>query len=57
MASDNFEMLVILFKNVRNFVDGKNLFKALDSIKLTKQQYLAAYSQLESDSANLEKLI
>lgn len=36
VSSDNFEMLVILFKNVRNFVSEEMLFKVLEEIKFNK---------------------
>ena len=56
VASDNFEMLVILFKNVRNFVDEKSLFKTLEDIKITKQSYYSLLKQIEKEE-NLERLI
>lgn len=39
VSSDNFEMLVMLFKNVRNYVNEEMLFKALDDIKFNKASY------------------
>lgn len=56
VASDNFEMLVILFKNVRNFVDEKALFKALEDTKITKKTYFTLMKQIEKED-NLERLI
>ena len=42
MSSDNFEMLVMLFKNVKNYVNDEMLFKALDEIKFNKTHFDAA---------------
>ena len=56
VSSDNFEMLVLLFKNVRNFVSDDMLIKAIDEMKFNKKQYDMLKKQIEA-TPNLERLI
>lgn len=39
VSTDNFEKMVLLFKNVRNFVNDENLFKAIEEVKFTRKNY------------------
>ena len=47
---------MLLFKNVRNSVTDEMLFKALDEVKFTKDNYDTLKKQIES-TPNLERLI
>lgn len=49
-------MLVLLFKNVRNFVSADVIFKALDEQKFSKKEYEKIKKDIEK-VPNLERLI
>lgn len=56
VSSDNFEMLVLLFKNVKNFVNDEMLLKTLNEVKFNKKNYDLLKKQVEN-TPNLERLI
>jgi hypothetical protein len=56
VSSDNFEMLVLLFKNVKNFVQPEQLLKAMEELKFSKNNYDLVKKQVET-TPNLERLI
>lgn len=56
MSSDNFEMMVIIIKNVRNIVTSDMLFKALDEVKFYKKDYERIKKEIEKQD-EIEKLI
>ena len=41
-------MLVILFKNVKNFIQTQELFKILEEIKYSKENYESVKKQVEN---------
>lgn len=53
---ENFEMLIIMFKSVDQYITEENLFSQLDSMKLTEKQYETVRRAVES-TPNLERLI
>lgn len=56
VASNNFEMMVLLFKNVRNFVTEEMLMESLKQVKFNKKEYDRLKKSIENMS-NLERLI
>jgi len=53
---ENFEMLIIMFKSVDQYVTEESLFGTLDQMKLTDKQYEQVRRAVES-TPNLERLI
>ena len=53
---ESFENVVLLVKNVKQFITEDILFKALTDIKLTKVQYVKIKKQVESQADQLERL-
>lgn len=56
LCTENFEMIIVLFKQVNKHVSEEELFKAIDDIKLTEKQYEEARRKIESEP-NLVRLI
>lgn len=56
LCTENFEMIIVLFKQVKKHVTEEELFKAIDEIKLTEKQYEETKAKIESDP-NLPRLI
>jgi hypothetical protein len=56
VAAGNFEMMVLLFKNVRNFVTEEMLMQSLKDMKFNKNEYDKLKRQIEA-TPNLERLI
>lgn len=48
LCTENFEMIIVLFKQVKKHVSEEELFKAIDEIKLTDKQYDEARRKIES---------
>ena len=47
VSSDNFDMLVILFKNIRNNVASEDLYKAVEDTRYTKKEYDTTKKEVE----------
>lgn len=56
LNSDSFENIVLLVKNVKQFVTEDELFKAIQDLKLTKQMYIKIKKQVEAQADSLDKL-
>lgn len=56
ICTENFEMIIVLFKQVKKHVSEEELFKAVDEIKLTEKQYEDAKRKIENEP-NLVRLI
>lgn len=56
VASNNFEMMVLLFKNVKNFVTEEMLMESLKTVKFNKKDYERLKKSIENINT-LERLI
>lgn len=56
LDQQSFENIVVLVKNVREYVDEEALFKSVADIKLTKQTYAKIKRLVESGEEELERL-
>ena len=56
LNEENFEMLVIMFKSVDQYVTEESLHATIDNMKLTEKQYEQTRRAVEA-TPNLERLI
>ena len=56
LNEENFEMLIIMFKSVDQYMTEDALFNMIETIKLTDKQYEQTRRQVEA-TPNLERLI
>ena len=49
LVAGNFEMIIVLFKQVKQYVSQEEIFKAVDASKLTEQQYEEVRLKVESE--------
>lgn len=49
LVAGNFEMIIILFKQVKQYVSQEEIFKAVDATKLTEQQFEEVRLKVESE--------
>ena len=55
-CTENFEMIIVLFKAVRQNVTDEDLFKSIEETKLSEKQYEEVRRKVESET-NLQRLI
>lgn len=56
LDQQSFENIVLLVKNVKEFVKEEGLFRSINEIKLTKQIYMKVKKQVEGSADQLDKL-
>jgi len=49
LCVENFEMIIVMFKQIKEHVADEELFKAIDDIKLTAKQYDDAKRKIEAE--------